>query len=124
MRRLFKILLIVLLAMRALVGDAMAYEMMQAMANSSTPVMTMGQEAQTSAKKSAAMPCHEVQADDAQLAEASPSACTTCQVCHLSVFLPAAIQMPEFQLPPALQASRGSACLSADIASLSKPPIL
>jgi hypothetical protein len=124
MPRLFKILLIALLAMRALVGDAMAYDMMQAMANSSAPVMAMGQETQTSAIKAASMPCHEVQVEDGQVVEASPSACTTCQVCHLSVFLPASIQMPEFQLPPALQASRGSAWLSADIASVSKPPIL
>jgi hypothetical protein len=124
MPRLFKLFLIALLAMRALVGDAMAYGMMQAMANSSAPVIAMELETQTSAKKAASMPCHEVQAEDRLMAEASPSACTTCQVCHLSVFLPAAISMPEFQLPPFLQASRASAWLSADIASVSKPPIL
>jgi hypothetical protein len=118
MYRLFNIFLITLLAMRALVGDAMAYEMMQKMGASSTVTVEM------STQKPPGMPCHEAEAEGDTAVQASPSSCTTCQVCHLSAFFPTALHFSEFQLPQGKLATHTNAWRSADATLVAKPPIL
>jgi len=117
MHRILTTLLIALLAMRVLFGDAMAYGMVQ---QTSAPVEAVDISTQTTV----AMPCHDVGADESASAETVVSACTTCQVCHLTLFLTAALQLPELQLPHTLLAQRVSAWQSADCAVVRKPPIL
>ncbi len=104
--------------MRALVGDAMAYEMMQGLAGSAAPVMEM------SAKTSSGMPCHEFESQSDMAAEANASSCTTCQVCNLTVFLPVGLHFALFQLPQLMLAQRIDNWRSFDAVSASKPPIL
>ena len=116
MRRFLTTMLIALLAMRVLVGDAMAYEMVQQM---SAPA----QAAETSAHTSAALPCHDAGLDDGAPAETVAGTCTTCQICHLSTFLPAAWQFPELALPHAQLAQHVSAWQNAEGALVRKPPI-
>jgi cytochrome c553 len=114
MRRFFKVFLIALLALRALVGDAMAYDMAQAMSHA--PVAVAAQHAEPMVSS---MPCHTVDSDDA----AQP-ACTTCQVCHMSAFLPVSLLPLAQALPSELPATQVAAWFSFDNALVSKPPIL
>jgi cytochrome c553 len=114
MRRFFKVFLIALLAVRALVGDAMAYEMAQAMSHA--PVVVAAQHAEPDLSS---MPCHTVDSDDA----AQP-ACTTCQVCHMSAFLPVSLSALAQALPSELPTTQASAWFSTEGALVSKPPIL
>jgi hypothetical protein len=117
MRRFFKVFLITLLALRALVGDAMAYEMAQAM--SQAPAAAAEQKAETAISS---MPCHTVASDEA--ASAVQPACTTCQVCHMSAFLPVSLLLVAHALPSELPATQAVAWFSAESALVSKPPIL
>lgn len=116
MRRLLTTLLIALLAMRVLVGDAMAYDMVQQM---SAPA----QAAEHSARTSAALPCHDAGLDEGALAETVASTCTTCQICHLCTFLPATWHFAELPLPHAQLAQHVSAWQNAEGAPARKPPI-
>jgi hypothetical protein len=116
MRRLFKILLITLLAVRALVGDAMAYDMLRAAPSESVVAIL-----KVASQEASSMPCHTVASEETG---ASPSACTTCQVCHLSAFLPAQFLAPAQPLLAAKPVSIAIAWRSADLALVSKPPLL
>jgi|GEM_PF-1905955 len=116
MRRFLTTMLIALLAMRVLVGDAMAHEMVQQMA-------APAQAAEDGAHTSTALPCHDAGLDDSAPAETVASTCTTCQICHLSSFLPAAWQFPELPLPHAQLARPVSAWQNAEGALVRKPPI-
>jgi hypothetical protein len=117
MNRAFKVFLIVLLALRALVGDAMAYEMAQAMSNAPLTAAVQHAEPVTSG-----MPCHTVDSEEA--ADAEQPACTTCQVCHMSAFLVMSLLPLEQALPCELPATQATAWFSAESALVSKPPIL
>lgn len=116
MRRFLTTLLIALLAMRVLVGDAMAYDMAPQRA-------APAEAAEASVRASAALPCHDAGLDDGAPAETVASTCTTCQICHLSSFLPAAWQFAELPLPHAQLAQPASAWQSAEGALVRKPPI-
>jgi hypothetical protein len=115
MRRLFSVFLITLLAMRAMVGDAMAYEMAQAMTDAPAA------QAQ-SAAPAISMPCHTEEGTDA--GQNSQLACTTCQVCHMSAFLPMSLLSSALAEPSEMPSARSVAWLSADHDLVSKPPIL
>jgi hypothetical protein len=117
MRRFFKIFLIALLALRALVGNAMAYEMTQAMMNEPATVV-----AQVASQEMSSMPCHTVASDEAS--SAAHPACTTCQVCHMSAFLPVSLLQVAQALPSEMPALQEAAWFSFDNALVSKPPIL
>jgi hypothetical protein len=124
MRRLLTALLITLLAMRALVGDAMAYGMVQ---SAPREAMTSAQHDSqpATAHEASSMPCHTavpVANDDA--ASPAHSACTTCQVCHLSAFLPAGLLPVALAVTSALPAEEALAWRSAERALVSKPPVL
>jgi len=69
------------------------------------------------------MPCHDAGLDEGAPAEAVASTCTTCQICHLSSFLPAAWQLPELPLPHTQLAQPVSAWQNAEGALVRKPPI-
>jgi hypothetical protein len=115
--RCFKVFLITLLALRALVGDAMAYEMAQAMSHA--PVVVAAQHHEPAMSS---MPCHTVASDEAT--SAVQPACTTCQVCHMSAFLPVSLLPVAQALPSELPATQEAAWFSFDNALVSKPPIL
>jgi hypothetical protein len=124
MRRVLTALLITLLAMRALVGDAMAYGMVQ---SAPLEAMTSAQNdsQQAMPHEASSMPCHTVAAttsDDAT--SAAHPACTTCQVSHLSAFLPAGLLPIALAIPSALPAEQALAWHSAERALVSKPPVL
>jgi cytochrome c553 len=113
-RSFFKVILVTLLVLRALVGDAMAYEMAQAMSHA--PITVAAQAAEPAVNS---MPCHTVDSNDA----AQP-VCTTCQVCHMSAFLPMSLLPVAQALPSELPATHVAAWFSAESALVSKPPIL
>ncbi len=117
MRRIIAILLVALLAMRALVGDAMAYEMTRAMSDAQPSVASM-----ETAPAASSMPCHTVASDESSYA-VQPS-CTTCQVCNMSAFLPVNLLHVAQALPSEMPVSRAAAWCSFDNALVSKPPIL
>jgi hypothetical protein len=119
MRRFFTLFLIGLLALRALVGDAMAYEMTQALMGSPNQQQVAASDNPPS--HAAEMPCHPAASEDGG---AEKTACTTCQVCHLSAFLPASLPSLASELPAAQANPVASAWFSADGALVSKPPIL
>lgn len=116
MRRLLTTVLIALLAMRVLVGDAMAYGMVPQLA-------APAEAAESSARTSADLPCHDAGLDDGAPAETVAGTCTTCQICHLSSFLPAAWQLADIPLPHAQLAEPVSAWQDAEGALVRKPPI-
>jgi hypothetical protein len=130
MRRALFSLLILLTAFRGMLGDAMAYGMTQQAMHNSTAIESVAPRADSmpptghfSSEKAASMPCHEA-ADDAQ-ADAAPSACTTCQVCHLTASLPSVL-MSAHAVHPLREAPEALALPwhSAELHRASKPPIL
>jgi hypothetical protein len=124
MRRSLTALLITLLAMRALVGDAMAYAMVQSAPREAMTISHQDSQPAT-AHEASSMPCHTaapVADDDA--ASPAHSGCTTCQVCHLSAFLPASLLSAALAIPSELPASPAVAWRSAERALVSKPPVL
>ena len=131
MRRFLFSLLILLTALRGGIGDAMAYRMTQGMMSQMSTTSLIASSANSMPatehfehQKAIAMPCHEVSQDDPGAQGASP-ACTTCQVCHLSVSLPWAVATAVQALPQAAQPSQPVAVwASADLALFSKPPIV
>lgn len=116
MQRYFKLFLIVLLSARALVGDAMAYSMMNALQSANMAAEAM----HSKATQPVAMPCHETEDDSAAL----PSACTTCQVCHLSVFLAEQFVFQTASQSPIDSPAAAISWQSAELVALIKPPIL
>ncbi len=113
-RRALFTILILLTAFRGVVGDAMAYEMAQGMLQ---PI---------NASSTAGMPCHEAQATAEMPVDEPPQAlaCSTCQVCHLSVTLPFSASAHTPTVPRASKPHLSvSAWVSADLRLLSKPPL-
>jgi hypothetical protein len=124
MRRVLTALLITLLAMRALVGDAMAYSMVQ-----SAPLRVVAgvqlDALQDVPSEASSMPCHTAASspnDDATGAAHPP--CTTCQVCHLSAFLPTTLLAQTRAMPCEPPTVQAVVWRSAERALVSKPPIL
>lgn len=112
MRRIFLILMIVLLPLRGIAGDAMAAQMLPSM---------LGQSAVTAV----AMPCHgdaaqAVQTDDGLGLQ---SACSACQACHLSVFVSYTLFATPVAKAGAQPASPVVQWASAELALIAKPPV-
>lgn len=84
MRKFLMVFMVVLLALRGLVGDAMATGMA---AHGLAKLVAVAADAQP-VVDAWVMPCHEVSGDDIDVADASDgsecSPCQTCQACHLS----------------------------------------
>lgn len=120
MRRTLFCLLILLTALRGVVGDAMAIEMAR-MPGSASAAITL--EMQTPAQEAASPPCHDAASSTPDNAAPSASECTACQVCH----------SPVLQRSPALhELSKSIASfaavdisiwVSADLIQLQKPPL-
>ena len=127
MRRSLLTLLILLTVLRGLVGDAMAYGMTGQMMNAHVAINSIALNAYSMPdsehfehQKAAAIPCH----DAADIDDTAEQACSTCQVCHLSVSIPLSLAAQLGALPqasaPSLQARSWA---SADLKQLSKPPL-
>ena len=130
MRRVFLILLTLLLPLRGMVGDAMAVQMMVPTISGVSVVENSLQKAGASAAKAgalgfeklSAMPCHDVV--DTPSGVSAPDGCASCEVCHLSAFvttlLPASVAISAEAKP----ASPVVQLVSAELTQFAKPPIL
>jgi hypothetical protein len=126
MRRWFAILMLLLLPIRGLVGDAMAYSMLpmplQTPQPVATQVMQIVQMKQAAAERK--MPCHEANDASQEGNPADAPQCTTCQVCHLTMSYPMqsanALQLTA-AAPPVQHASTWH---SAELRLSVKPPVL
>ncbi len=149
MRRFIFILMIALLPLRGWMGDAMAYGMVQAMAQqglqaaqaiSSDATFTEANNdhmALTSGSNSvnienmatpalAAHPCHSADTPSATSSTDAPvsNACTVCQVCHLTASLPQPLCTLLQARSSTLAAQPPLLWASADLSVLTKPPVL
>jgi hypothetical protein len=119
MRRYFMVALILLTALRGMVGDAMALEMSRmhsGMADVAAQVEHLP------AEPVAARPCHEVMQDSAATEPTAPE-CTSCQVCHSPV-LPFEFIAFSQVLPLSGAANRAALhWVSAELIQLQKPPV-
>ena len=118
MRRLFLILMIALLPLRAWAGDVMAVGMMTV--NLATHVPCAGHDA----SEPGAL---ERSPDSTEVADVSPSAhcetCVACQICHsVALANPAILQAPAVT-SPVQPASLSTRFASALLAISLKPPI-
>lgn len=104
MRRFLVIVMLLILPIRGLIGDAMAYSMLPLMPsktqNQATELLQISPKIiadylistsekieKNGASATLKPPCHSDSAP-AVTASADPQQCTTCQVCHLSVAVP------------------------------------
>jgi hypothetical protein len=120
MRRTLFCLLILLTALRGMVGDAMALEM----ARMQSPLsVAMSHEMQTPTQETVSHPCHDAAPSTPNNAAPTSSECTACQVCH-SPALQRLAALPELSKPAASFAVRdASKWMSADLIPLQKPPL-
>ncbi len=152
MRRFSSIILvaimIIMLPLRGLMGDAMAVQMgtahlAQAAASASAThlvaaleysTLASGQFNQkTVASKAATKPCHTVAGLDVQTVDdAAPqkasstqnTTCTSCQVCHLSAVTVDRVASVAVVLAQAPLAFAPQYWVSAELSQLTKPPVL
>jgi hypothetical protein len=133
MRRALFSLLILLIAFRGMVGDAMAYGMTSGLMQQSLQNVnatesiaaradSMPAIGHLSSENMASMPCHEA-SDDAP-ADAASHACTTCQVCHLTASLPSSFVSLSAQPLRNVQTAWQRTWNSAELQPTQKPPIL
>jgi hypothetical protein len=118
MRRWFTILMLFLLPLRGLMGDAMAYSMLPMQLQAPVPVVAQ-------ATDNSRMPCHEASkvAQDGSAPDTQQQ-CTSCQVCHLLAAYPlqAAPSLP--QIAAAAPSQHAFVWRSADLRLTVKPPVL
>lgn len=143
MRRWFAILMLFILPIRGLVGDAMAYSMLPMQLQTPTPVVTpalakvsgftslkmmamehlqsMGMDSEAAISK---LPCHG--ANDALQDDNTPDTqqCTSCQVCHLALTYPVQATNSLPQTATAAPLQHALAWHSADLRLSVKPPVL
>jgi hypothetical protein len=145
MRRWFAILMLFILPIRGLVGDAMAYSMLPMQLQTPTPVVTpalakvsgftslkmmamehlqsmgMGMDSEAANSK---LPCHDANDASQEGDTADAQQCTSCQVCHLALTYPvqATTSLPQTATAAPLQ--HASAFHSADLRLSVKPPVL
>jgi hypothetical protein len=123
MRRYLMAFLIVLTALRGLAGDAMAVTMLSSGHAPMAAMMGSPHHEAEMPQATSSHPCHEAAASDDTPSHGA-SSCTTCQLCHLSVFTPTQASLAPVQLPHATPALSSLAWASAERVSLVKPPIL
>jgi hypothetical protein len=133
MRRWFIVMMVLLMPIRGIIGDAMAYAMVPAMP---TPAIVQPQKiaanvalkAPTADAAPSAMPCHmgkSAKSDTPQAkANAAANACSACQVCHASVLLPFTLVPALLALPSTAPTYTALAWRSAEPRQLAKNPIL
>lgn len=122
MRRIFLILLIVMLPLRGMVGDAMAVQMMMPgspaadiLENPPCKAIAIGD------NKQSAMPCQDVVA--AESCDADCDACVSCDVCHLSAFVSTFATASLAMTVQAKPASPEVQMVSAELILVVKPPV-
>ena len=130
MRRVFLILMIFLLPLRGMVGDAMAVQMMIPIISGVSVAGNSLQKAVASAEKAnalgiekpSAMPCHEVA--DSQSDTTEHDACASCEVCHLSACVTTVLPPSVAQSAEAKPASPVVQSISTTLILINKPPVL
>ena len=120
MRRWFAILMLFILPIRGLVGDAMAYSMLPMQLQTPAPVAVQAMQTAADSK----MPCHEANDVSQEVNKADVQQCTSCQVCHLALSYPtqAATSLPQTAAAAPLQ--HASVWHSAELRLSVKPPVL
>lgn len=142
MRKWFVIVMLFLLPLRGLVGDAMAYSMLpdapkgtntaqQSAANSVAAHAAFDWaratfHPQNHASGMSVQPCHGAaeaaeQSDDKSTVQKNH--CTACQTCHMSAATPLQLHSPVLQTAAELPAQRAAQWHSADARLLAKTPI-
>jgi hypothetical protein len=135
MRQLFIILMLLVMPLRGWTGDVMAYGMLGGQSGKSNAINSIASHADISlafdgfSNTSApnAMPCHGMgiaSADDSQSTPATQNQCTSCQMCHLSLFAVHTSATPVVLLPQAPPSHAHAMWMSADVSRLSKPPVV
>ncbi len=85
MRKIFIIVMLLLMPIRGLIGDAMAYDMLISGKNSALMVSATTSE-QADVAPAGQHPCH-MDAAASPSDDSQQSQCTTCQVCHFSALV-------------------------------------
>jgi hypothetical protein len=120
MRRWFAILMLFILPVRGLVGDAMAYSMLPMQLQAPPPVVAQAMQPAADSK----MPCHEAN-DASQVGNtADEQQCTSCQVCHLSISYPTQAATSLHPTAAAAPLQHASVWHSAELRLSVKPPVL
>jgi hypothetical protein len=142
MRKWFVVIMLFLLPLRGLVGDAMAYSMLPGALNSAAaaqPVTTNivaapaifywatalfdHQNTAASGASSATLhPCHMATAQ-ADSTESVQNQCTACQVCHLSAATPLQLPSGLLQTATALPEQQQALWHSAEPRLIAKTPV-
>jgi hypothetical protein len=138
MRRYLVIFMLFLLPIRALMGDAMAYSMLPAVAQAAnsaqqtTPNLGASRaifywagsqfEHEKSAELAPQHPCHTdmASADDQ---DATQNQCSTCQACHLVTATPVQLHTGLLQTTAAPPQQRPTQWRSADARLIAKTPV-
>ena len=121
MRCIFLILLIVMLPLRGMVGDAMAVQMMMP----GSPATDIRENPPCKAiaigdNKQSAMPCQDVVAAES---DADCDACVSCDVCHLSAFVSTFATASLAMTVEVKPASPEVQMVSAELILVVKPPV-
>jgi hypothetical protein len=134
MRRWFIVLMVLLMPIRGIMGDAMAYAMVSGMPASQTMVQMHSAASQPAANTAASraasntMPCHmgKLAKSDMQQPQDNntTSTCSACQVCHASVLPLFTVAPALLALPSTAPAYTALAWHSAEPRQLAKNPIL
>jgi hypothetical protein len=141
MRKWFVIVMLFLLPLRGVVGDAMAYSMLpdvskgvstaQRDATNSVAARALFDWARASfypqnhASAMSGQPCHMVAtaAEPTDDNDQASNQCTACQTCHMSAATPLQLHSPVLQSAAELPAQRAAQWHSADARLLAKTPI-
>jgi hypothetical protein len=138
MRKWFVVVMLILLPLRGLVGDAMAYSMLPG-------ALTVAQTAQqkatnlvaapaifywataaldytNSVKAATTPPCHMAMAEG-DSKDSMQNQCTTCQACHLSAATPLQLPSSLLQTATALPEQRQALWHSAEPRWIAKTPV-
>jgi hypothetical protein len=125
MHRAVLLILVTLIALRGLVGDAMASQMQNTRTAQAHTVMAAQHRApQDTPSAMAAHPCHGASQASDNADMKTDNGCMQCQVCHMAVThqIPAARTV--LAASGAAPTAHRLAWLSAHIPSLTKPPIV
>lgn len=120
MRSLLFCLLILLTALRGMVGDAMALEMARTQSPASVSVPHA---AVAASPKTTAHPCHEEASPSKPDAEQTSSPCTDCQVCHSLALQRLMAFSTLYKLATTYAAPDAWTWMSADLIHQQKPPL-
>jgi hypothetical protein len=136
-RKNISLFIILLIALRGFIGDAMAYEMTAGMLKTSTAntqsmdsnatklvapsAYSMPAIGQFSSEKVASMPCHEA-ADDTDV-DSNSHSCSACMVCHSPLAQLFTVVTSQSQQAQAYVMLQDRAWMSAELSLFQKPPV-